>query len=183
MATDDMDAADNPGVRACLEALERLHSTFLAHANPIADAASVNLVGLALSERVRVRDLLDAQRSHCDYDDLALSAMQEALRTTVRPGVSGFEVSLEEVAKSMGQCDYLTLWRNFFIHYLGNLFEWRLSAAEDGRTVEETQILVAGLRRTAAPEYARSVMKALEGEKMKDVDAAVRCFGETLAAE
>lgn len=183
MADADMDAADNPGVRGCLEALERLHSKFLAQVNPFAGVASANLVGLALSERLRVRELLDAQGSHCDYDDLALSAMQEALRTTVRPGASGFEVSLNDVADALGRSDYLVLWRNFFAHYVGNYLEWRLSAADGSRTAEDIQVIVAALRRTEAQEYADSIMAALNGEKEKDVDAAVRCLRETIAVE
>jgi hypothetical protein len=183
MADDDIDAADNPGVRECLRALEQLHAKFLARKDAFAGIKPDNLVGLALAERLRVQEWLRQNAARSDFDPLALSAMQEALRTTVRPEASGFEVSREEVGHAMGQIDHFVLWRNFFVQYTGNFFEWQLNAAGDGKTAEEIRNTVATLRRSVAPNFADSVMVALRKDKKQDVDAAVRCLAEAMAEE
>jgi hypothetical protein len=178
---EEFDAARNPCVRECLVALDQLHARFLK--NNIGESDCKNLVQLALSERFRVKKRLDEGLSQSDYDALALSAMQEALRTSIRPGVAGFEVSIEDVGKAMGNISRTDLWKNFFAQYIGNIFEWRLNAADTDLTAEEVQAMVASLRREEAPRYAEDIVKSLMKRKKSDAHAALECLAEVLAGE
>jgi hypothetical protein len=181
MPANDVDAADNPGVRKCLDALERLHAKFLSNKSAFADVKPGNLAALTLMERQRLQEELARDAETSDFDPLALSAMQEALRTAVRPGASGFEVSLDEIGKAMGRIDYLELWRHFFLHYAGNIFEWQVGAAGDDKTADQIERDVATLRGSVAPGFADGVVALLREERTRDVEAAVRCLAREMA--
>jgi hypothetical protein len=180
MAEQEVDAADNPGVRACLAELEQLHSKFLSRNDAFWDVKPDNLAGLALSERQRVQEQLTKSQSATDFDPLALSAMQEAIRTAARPESSGFEVSIQQVADAMGKIDHLSLWEHFLRHYIGNLLEWQVSAAGDGQKAEEVQNTVAALRRTVAPHLAKSAISAVRKNSRPSADIVIGCLAEAL---
>lgn len=182
---DEPDVADNPAVRECLATLRHLYAELTAGRPSRSVMGAASLAGLALALRRKVEEGLRATGGVTDFDPLALGALQEALRTSVNPRASGFQVTLDEVAAAFQNLDLPTLWGHFTTHYAGNVFEWRRSAGDQpGDDADNVWAEVTTFRQKVAPEFGEEMRSLLvQGGRPTDVDEAVQSLATLFLAE
>ena len=180
MDEEELDFADNHSVRACLQRLHILYNEITT--GQYAMDSKTTLVRLALKERIAIEQDLRDRGEYSDFAPLALSAMQEALRTAINPRASGFQVEQAEIRLRFGELEPLELWQHFFEHYLGNVFEWNSNAANFPETqTTDIHADVVILRKHVARPMAAETIEILKTERSNQVDAAVRAFHQVVA--
>ena len=181
------DPVRNAAVKKCLDQLMALKRDLSVKQLNREQFPADKFAHLSLVLRKNIEQELRTEGTCSDFDSLALGAFQEALREVVVRKGPGLQVPLEKVAERLQEIDVPDLWSLFVKHYLGNIFEWQVAAAQVDEEIGAGYApeVIALMRKEYGEKVGRRIqsrLKAQSSRHWRDVDSFLDVF-EGVATE